>query len=107
MVPQRFGLINDHPTKASDCYALGMVIYEVISSRAPFHEHPDFVVFTKVLDGERPQRVHGFMDNLWGMLGLCWAPEPNGRPSIKEVLQCLEGVSNSQEPQTSALFPSG
>lgn len=27
--PERFGASDDRPTKESDCYALGMVIYEV------------------------------------------------------------------------------
>ena len=27
--PDRFGIADDRPTKASDCYALGMVVYEV------------------------------------------------------------------------------
>ena len=27
--PEMFGLDNNRPTKQSDCYALGMVVYEV------------------------------------------------------------------------------
>jgi len=27
--PERFGISDDRPTKQSDCYALGMVVYEV------------------------------------------------------------------------------
>lgn len=27
--PERFGKSDDRPTKQSDCYALGMVVYEV------------------------------------------------------------------------------
>jgi len=27
--PERFGSSDDRPTKQSDCYALGMVVYEV------------------------------------------------------------------------------
>lgn len=27
--PERFGASDDRPTKKSDCYALGMVVYEV------------------------------------------------------------------------------
>ena len=27
--PERFGATDDRPTKQSDCYALGMVVYEV------------------------------------------------------------------------------
>ena len=54
IAPQRFGFKNSRPTKPSDCYALGMVIYETISGNLPFHEHTDLAVFAKVLEGERP-----------------------------------------------------
>ena len=34
--PGRFNLTEGRRTKESDCYALGMVIYEVLSGQAPF-----------------------------------------------------------------------
>ena len=98
IAPQRFGLEDSRPTKSSDCYALGMVIYETISGHLPFHKHPDLVVFTKVLEGERPPRPVGFTNSLWEMLEPCWAHQPNTRPSIEEVLQYLERASQSLGP---------
>jgi len=91
--PERFRLKDNRPTKYSDCYALGMVIYEAISGNLPFHQHGDLTVFTKVLAGERPIRGAGFTDGLWKMLKLCWTPRPNSRPSIEYVLQCLKRAS--------------
>jgi len=96
--PQKFGFRNSRPTKFSDCYALGMVIYETISGHLPFHEHTDLTVFVNVLKGERPHRGVGFTDTLWEMLKLCWMPQPKARPSIWDVLRCLEGVSQPREP---------
>jgi len=95
--PQRFGFKKSRPTKPSDCYALGMVVYETISGRLPFHQHADLTVFMKVMKGERPARGAGFAESLWKVLAKCWAPQPNERPSIEDVLQCLDTVSNSQE----------
>ena len=103
--PQQFGSEKGRPTKASDCYALGMVIYEIIGGRPPFHEHSDLNVFVKVLKGERPRREAFIMEELWQMLELCWAPQPRDRPSIKEVLQRLEGISDSQGLQTLPSVP--
>jgi hypothetical protein len=89
IAPQRFGLKSSHPTKSSDCYALGMTIYETISGNLPFHEDTDLTVFVKVLEGRRPPRGMKFGKVLWWMLERCWSPQPNNRPSIKVVLQCL------------------
>ena len=88
--PQRFGLRNSRPTRASDCYAFGMVIYETISGHPPFHKDADMTVFVKVLNGKRPAREASFTDNLWTMLERCWESQPDARPSIEDVLRCLE-----------------
>jgi len=95
--PEGFGSKDGRPTKPSDCYALGMVIYETISGNVPFHRHPDLTVVMKVVGGERPPRGDGFTESLWEMLEMCWVPQPNNRPSIETVLQYLEMASNSIE----------
>lgn len=96
--PQRFGLENNRPTKHSDCYALGMVIYQTISGNLPFHQHGNFTVSLKVLQGERPPRGAEFTENLWKTLEMCWTSQPNNRPSIEGVLQCLEGLNLVEPP---------
>jgi len=91
-------------TKYSDCYALGMVIYEVLGRRVPFHQDPDLVVVIKVVNGDRPERPRGvegvvwFTDDVWRVLELCWTPRPENRPSIEDVLHCMEKVARSWTP---------
>ena len=102
--PEAFGLKISCPTKESDCYALGMVIYEVLSGRPPFTQYEGTVVILKVMGGERPERPRGtqaewFTDDLWGMLELCWK-QPHDRPNLKAMLECLEGVTPSRPPPT-------
>ena len=98
--------IQDHlRTIYSDCYALGMVIYEVLSERMPFHQCRNLVISWKVLKGDRPERPQGtegvwFSDDVWEVLGRCWMPLPGDRPSIEDLLQCLEKVSRSWAPPT-------
>ena len=96
--PDHTGLKDTRPTKQSDCYALGMVIYEVLSGQAPFTPFHSCIVIRKVIDGERPKRPKGaggarFTNDLWRTLNLCWATEPQRRPSAVVVLECLERVS--------------
>ena len=95
--PEPFGLKESHPTKESDCYALGMVVYEVLSGRRPFTSSKDHKFILMVLDGKRPERPEGkegrlFTDAIWKMLELCWKHQPSDRPSAKTVLLCLEGT---------------
>ena len=90
IAPDQFGLKKSRPTMSSDCYALGMVIYETITGRLPFHRDTDYVISLKVVRGERPLRRLKFTNFLWGMLELCWESQPGGRPSAEDVLRCLE-----------------
>ena len=96
--PEQFGLDTCRPTRSSDCYSLGMVIYETISGKLPLHDVLDPAISWKVVQGKRPDREAGFTDSLWEMMEWCWTPQPNERPSIEEVLEFLEMCSNSPSP---------
>ena len=98
IAPERFGFTNGRPTKQSDCYALGMVIYETISGNLPFHKDPNPAVYLKVVEGKRPLRRMVFTEPLWEMLELCWMSQPSDRPAIEGVLQCLEAAQNLPVP---------
>jgi len=110
---KKFDLEDDRRTKRSDCYALGMVIYEVLSEKLPFADHAELAVVARVVNGERPRRPQGeerawFPDGIWSILESSWNPSPGHRPRIKDVLQCLEKVSRSwtsPPPQTIASPP--
>jgi len=96
--PEDFGLKDSRRTKYSDCYALGMVIYEVLSGQVPFPRYGNYTVVAKVSKGERPGRPGGakgkwFTDGVWGMLERCWIPKRDDHPRIEDVLRCLEEVS--------------
>ena len=100
--PELFG-DNYRPTVKSDCYALGMVIYEVLSGQIPFAGLNQFAVYNKILGGHRPARPGGvqglwFTNDLWEMLSCCWAAQPKIRPGIGVVFECLEQISATWKP---------
>ena len=105
MSPELFdpGIKGSRRTKRSDCYALGMVIYEVLGGRVPFYQYENHVVPLKIFQGNRPGRPGGLegvwlTDDVWAVLERCWTHQPNDRPGIENVLQCLEEASRVWTP---------
>lgn len=114
LYPEKFGLTGGRLTKSSDCYALGMVVYEVLSGKEPFHHFRHYNIFAtglRILEGDRPERPQGegglwFTDDIWDSLGCCWKSAPGDRPSAEDVLHSLEKASMSWKPaQTMAWTP--
>ena len=94
--PEKFGLKKGHPTKESDCYALGMVIYEVLSGRTPFFPCKNPLIVWKILQGEYPKIPQGeggtlFTDTIRRTLDHCWKREPSERMTAEGILRGLEG----------------
>ena len=101
--PEKFGLKDGRHTRKSDCYALGMVVYEVLSGRVPFSQLHKYPVIWGIVNGKRPGRPRGekgtwFTDDIWSILERCWKPNPSDRPGIREVFRYLEKSSGSWTP---------
>ena len=104
--PDQFYPKDGRPTKESDCYALGMVVYEVLGGGPPFALLKTLTVIRKVVEGERPERPEGeegswFTDDVWQTLNMCWETQSVHRPSIGTVLECLERASAAWESPSS------
>lgn len=89
-----------HPTTRSDIYALAMTCVQMFTCAVPFGSLRDsqitYAVVHQNLRPERPENIPELVDSLWELLVKCWAPHPNDRPNMVDVIDSL--VSNSPIP---------
>ncbi|KAF9649127.1 kinase-like protein [Thelephora ganbajun] len=96
--PEQFGIPQSEvgrPTRQSDCYALGMVIYEVLCGHHPYIEiEPGPLVVIAILMGDRPKKPEGaarlgFSNELWTTVEKCWWENRDERPRVEDILARL------------------
>ncbi|KAF9778166.1 kinase-like domain-containing protein [Thelephora terrestris] len=100
--PSRFGS-DGRPTRESDCYALGMVIYEVLTGLRPFHYLIAPTPVPAVMRGERPIKPIsanslGLTETIWELVELCWSESSLTRPTAQQLLDCISSASLTWAP---------
>ncbi|KAF9783904.1 kinase-like domain-containing protein [Thelephora terrestris] len=102
--PSSFGS-NGRPTCESNCYALGLVIYEVLTGLRPFHHvyavtPIPAIAILRGVHPEKPSRAQylGFSDTLWGLAQLCWSEMSSSRPTACGLHDHLSSVTHTWNP---------
>lgn len=74
-----------------DVYSFGMVCYEIMAGKIPFHEMTNLSeVKEMVLSRNRPCLPEWTPDNLKTLVEKCWLEEANSRPSFPEIIKELK-----------------
>ena len=88
------------PTMATDVFAFGMSILELLTMKPPYsHLKRDLSVIQDLVQGllpprpEEPEAVPWVSDELWETLNKCWKWNPGERLLAEELSLCLEQAS--------------
>ncbi len=110
MAPELFGL-RPKFSKASDVYALGMVLWELASRELPYNEVADPVeIRDAVRDGEREELPSDCPYAFAQLIQLCWTQKREERPSARLAAESLTGLFSDafkKEKEMNPALPHG
>jgi serine/threonine-protein kinase len=84
-------------TLASDIYAVGIILYEVLSGRPPF-VGLDPAVIAELHQVAQPPSIPGLPNPLWLPIAACLDKNPQHRPSASELAALLRDVGPLSDP---------
>ena len=85
---------------ASDVYAFGMTVYEVVTGKVPFEGIWVYGVPAAVLNGVRPECPESVSGELWELLQACWHQNPAQRLTMDEIVIRLGYIVAQQRRRT-------
>ncbi len=80
--------LEGHPSPASDVYALGLMLRELVAGIAP-KERRSARLSAKEISEELPDRIRGALADL---VGRCTAQDPALRPTAPELVETLDSL---------------
>ncbi|CAF1657585.1 unnamed protein product, partial [Adineta ricciae] len=94
MAPELFSSKYDHTV---DVYAFGILFWYICSNGIKLPNNFDVcsskdVLWSKVRQGVRPERLPIFTEECWAIMAKCWDPQPSQRPYLGEVQEKLEQI---------------
>ena len=106
MAPELFGRKAKN-TEKSDVYALGMVLYELLTHKLPFQDDlvgkkAEAVIPGWLKDGDRPDIPNYGANSFKDLIEQCWHQDSDTRPTAEQVAQRLEQMTTNESIQAAA-----
>ncbi|KAG8956875.1 hypothetical protein FRC03_010754, partial [Tulasnella sp. 419] len=93
-----FSNTRGHKSRASDVWALGALVLEILTGKIPFHRQADVTVVRAITRGKVPSPEDyeelSIDHPLWKLFSGCWQWWPERRPSVNQFVEFIRNIDN-------------
>ena len=105
LLPAKFGLNKEIPSKEADIYAFGMTVYQVLVGKRPFFPRVETEIVLAVISGERPPKPKNaegteMTEVMWDLLRECWREDRAARPNISDILRRFHDITSQAKAES-------
>ena len=92
-------ILGDPVGRPVDVYSYAMLLYELLTLNKPFSDLDTTITFIglarMVTEGRRPVIPDYVSEDWQTLITRCWAPDPDDRPTMREVVETMNGLDFS------------
>ncbi|CAB4445517.1 unnamed protein product [Rhizophagus irregularis] len=91
---------KNHPSKKSDVYSVGVLLWEISSGQKPFGSHDASFLLFEIINGKRETPISGTPIDYVNIYTSCWRDNPDDRPDMRKVLSELMLININEKLKT-------
>ena len=94
-------LMSSHYDEKADVFSYAISLFEAMTCKKPYSDNLEktrnhFVFMNAIKDGMRPGPPLSEEKDIMNLITSCWEADPVKRPSMKQVFEDLESISENR-----------
>jgi serine/threonine protein kinase len=96
---------NGKPSKKSDIYSFGMILWEIMAGKAPYENKRNTMsILMDVSNGKRETIPSNCPAEIAHLIQQCWSQDPSERPDVDVIIATLNQIQKKLKPEAPKFY---